>query len=440
VALLLAASAVAACGKKGAPLPPILRVPGPVGELSATRIGDDVFVRFTVPVANIGGEKPADVARVEVYAITADREPSVLDDPEDLRELSTLVATEQVRKPIPPPPPRKAGDPEPPPLPLLPGLDQGTIVVAREQLTPAMRTPVALPERNQPRRDDEDEIEILPGPLVAPIDSNDPKRYYYAVGVSPNGRYGPAQPFFPVPLGATSSAPSAPTLSYDEKLLTMKWTPPPDVRGLPIETAPAESKVLPSRSLVPEVPRTMYDVYEEIRPAPANATPLVPTEPAPIPLNGTPALPVPLTLGPIGELEFTQPVTTLGIERCFFIRTVDIVDGYHVRGPAGPTACIELKDTFPPAAPASLAAVASAGAINLIWDPSADADLAGYLVLRGEGPGATLTPLTEEPVDKTAFIDNNVRPGVTYTYVVVALDKAGNRSPESNRVEETARQ
>jgi hypothetical protein len=428
IAIALAAATIAACGKRGAPLPPVARMPAQVGDLSAARIGDDVYVRFTVPVSNVDGAKPADVARVEVYAITADREPGAQDDAEDIRERSTLVATEPVRRPLPPPLPVKPGEPEPPPPPLEPGVDQGAVVVVREQLTPEMRKPVALPPRDD--RDRRDQVDAPPGPLIAPAESNEPKRYYYAVGVSPRGRYGPAQPYLPVPLGDTSSAPGAPTLSYDESTLTIKWTPPKDARG---SQSPSYPDVIPSKSIVPQSEPTMYDVYEVPRVPEVPQVPEVPKAPA---LE----VPKPLNPGPVGELQITEPITALGVERCFFVRSVDIVGGYHVRGPASATTCIELKDTFAPAAPASLRAVASGGAINLIWDPSSASDLAGYLVLRAEAPGATLTPLTKEPLDKTVYVDSDVRAGVTYTYAVVAVDKAGNRSAESNRVEETARQ
>jgi hypothetical protein len=433
VLLIAYACAFAACGKKGAPLPPLLRIPAPVGEPAAMRVDDEVFVRFTVPATNVDGVAPADIARVEVYAITADREPTGEDDAEELRRLSTLVATEQVRRPVPPLPPLKPGEPEPPPIPPGPGVDQGAVVVMREQLNQSARAPIALaePETRRAARlsgvRDQD-VEPLPGPLVAPFEADEPKRYYYAVGVSPSGRYGPAQPFMPVPLGITSSAPSAPELSYDEKTLTIKWTPSPDARG--VQPLPLPD-VLPSKPLMPEVPPTTYDVYE---------VPKVPNVPE---VPGVPEaleMPTPLTPAPVGALEVTQPIAALGAERCFFVRPVDIIGGHHVRGPASPATCITLKDTFAPPAPPSLAAVASAGAINLIWDRSEAADLAGYLVLRAEAPGDTLTPLTPEPIGATTYVDREVRAGVTYIYAVVAVDKAGNRSTESNRVEETSRQ
>lgn len=428
--IALAAATLAACGKKGAPLPPMSRVPSQVGELTAARIGGDVFVRFTVPTTNADGQRPADVARVEVYAITADREPTAQDDAEDIRERSTRVASEEVRRPVPPPPPPKPGEPEPPAPPAQPGVDQGAVVVVREQLTPEMRKPIQLPSRDGRDRA-EDEVEPVAGPLVAPSALNEPKRYYFVVPVSTRGRYGSALPYVPVPLGDTSSAPAAPTLSYDETTLTIKWSPPKDARG---SQSPSYPDVIPSKPIGPQVEPTFYDVYE------VSTSTSAPTNPAGAAVDKPVSVPTPLTQAPIGDTQLTQPVTTLGVERCFIVRPVDVVSGIHVRGPASPVTCIQLTDKFPPAAPASLAAVASGGAINLIWDPSASADLAGYLVLRGEAPGATLTPLMQDPVTNTAFADNTVKPGVTYIYAVVAVDKVGNRSEESNRVEETARQ
>ena len=79
--------------------------------------------------------------------------------------------------------------------------------------------------------------------------------------------------------------------------------------------------------------------------------------------------------------------------------------------------------------------------MSLLWEANGDADLAGYLVLRGEAPGDTLSPLTPAPITETSFTDSTVRRGRSYVYEVVAVDKAepGNESPPSNRVEETIR-
>ena len=108
--------------------------------------------------------------------------------------------------------------------------------------------------------------------------------------------------------------------------------------------------------------------------------------------------------------------------------------------PSAPT-CITPVDTFPPAAPAQLVAVAAAGSISLLWEPNAEPDLAGYLVLRGAPGDARLQPLTPTPIPEARFIDTTVAAGMRYVYVVVAVDRqtpTPNVSAESARVEETA--
>jgi hypothetical protein len=67
VAVLLGVS----CGKKGSPLPPLVKLPMPAADLTAERHGDIVDVQFTVPVVNTDGTRPANVERVDVYAVTA---------------------------------------------------------------------------------------------------------------------------------------------------------------------------------------------------------------------------------------------------------------------------------------------------------------------------------------------------------------------------------
>ena len=107
-------------------------------------------------------------------------------------------------------------------------------------------------------------------------------------------------------------------------------------------------------------------------------------------------------------------------------------------GDASPARCETLVDTFAPAAPKGLTAIASDGAVNLIWEPNAEKDLAGYLVLRGTAPDGTLEPITPTPIQETSYKDG-VQRSVPYVYAVKAVDKAGNQSPPSSRVTEAAR-
>jgi hypothetical protein len=358
---------------------------------------------------------------VDVYAITLDREPRVLGtlEPDALRKVATLVGSEAVRAPVPPAAPAKEGAPPVTPLPPAPGVDQGAVVVLREQLTPELRTPATLPDQDE--EPEVAEAQDVPRALVAPVAAPGPQRYYFAVAVSPRGRHSPHTGLQSAPLGDTSAAPSRPEITVAETSATIKWTPAPDARGV---ITPPDRELLPSRSLLPAPPPTTYDVYE----VSSNATP-----------DGPVAIPAPLNEAPVSTTEFTQQKITLGAKRCFVVRPVDMVDGVAVRGPASPSACASFVDTFAPPAPRELLAAAIPGAVNLIWEASESPDLAGYLVLRGESGSDTLTPLTATPITDLRYRDEAVKSGVRYTYAIVAVDRAGNRSDESNRVEETAR-
>ncbi len=91
--IMLLVCAGVACGKKGPPLAPFVRVPAAVATIAPQRVGNDVYVSFTVPDTNVDGQKPADIGAVEVYAVTSDRPPAT----EEQREMATLVATLPVR-------------------------------------------------------------------------------------------------------------------------------------------------------------------------------------------------------------------------------------------------------------------------------------------------------------------------------------------------------
>jgi fibronectin type 3 domain-containing protein len=77
-------------------------------------------------------------------------------------------------------------------------------------------------------------------------------------------------------------------------------------------------------------------------------------------------------------------------------------------------------------------------AVTLLWSAVSADDLAGYLVLRSGG-GDDFTPLFREPAAATSYRDERVQPGATYAYAVIALDKAGNPSAQSNRQTVTVR-
>lgn len=433
------------CGKKGPPLAPLQVTPARVDDLTARRLGDDVYLRFTVPQANSDGKKPADVAAVEVLALTG--EPvDVNGDSLDARRLLLEVKPVGRLDVQPPPPPETAqererrlkaederrarGEPPPPPpvVPPDPRPKQGDLVTVVDRLRPEVLVPYVphlgkkRPEpRTLPPIDDRQwpmpHVHVEPEPL---------RRVYVAVGRSRKGRAGPPSARIGVPLVDLPPAPPAPVLRHTETAIVLEWEPAPGMR-LPVVQTSDDPDAKPVRLILPGPPPHTFNVYE---PVAAGAAGEAPT--APVPVNAA----------PLTARTFEDTRLQFGVERCYVVRTVEARGAVTVESPASPVACLTPADVFPPAAPRSLAAVGSEGAINLIWEPNAEADLAGYVVLRGEaGSDAPLVALTPAPIRETTYRDATVVAGTRYVYAIVAVDTATpqNVSVESNRVEETAR-
>jgi len=215
-------------------------------------------------------------------------------------------------------------------------------------------------------------------------------RYYVSVGINKRGRRGPVSRRSAVPLGPAPEALPAPQISYDEKAVTISW---PDAAA--------------------DTPGAAVEVYD--------AT------------TGKR-----LSDKAVLEPSFAdQRTIAWGAERCYVIGRLAEIDRLPVESEPSEKTCVTLKDTFPPAAPTGVTAVAAEGSVNLIWNANAEKDLAGYLVLRGSG-GEQPKAITPNPIQETTFRDV-VPSGTRATYAIQAVDKAGNISAMSEVTEETAR-
>ncbi|MEZ5332102.1 MAG: CARDB domain-containing protein [Thermoanaerobaculia bacterium] len=92
-------------------------------------------------------------------------------------------------------------------------------------------------------------------------------------------------------------------------------------------------------------------------------------------------------------------------------------------------------DNEAPAAPTNLVAAVDGSDVHLGWDANAEPDLLGSLLYRGDdlvnAEGPILGDLRPYALIETGY-DDLSRPDGEYTYVVYALDAAGNLSPPSN--------
>ena len=427
LALLLSLAAAAACGKKGPPLAPLHLLPGPVTAVEVRRVGSEAHLQFVLPAANVNGGGPSVLDRVEIYAVTI---PPGASAPPN-RELLTpayLVGTVPVK---PPPVEGEAPPADAPPDPRPSAGEKATFV---DPLTPAKlevavaarpagKETAAAPARTArtarltaalgtvPARSAAAAVAsaISAVPLTGPVSLGAafavaaseavaaaiPKhavRLYTVRGVTKSGRPGQASARAELPIVPAPAVPSAVMATATEQAIAITWI-----------AAPAAE------------PAT-FNVYKRGGADPLNAA-------------------------PVAAPPFERPGVTWGTEECFTVRAVEKIGTATIESEPSPPGCVTPRDTFAPAAPKGLAVVAGPGIINLSWDANGEADLAGYLVLRGEAGGATLQPLTPAPIAATNFEDKTAAPGVRYAYAIVALDKAAppNRSAPSARVEETAR-
>ena len=177
------------CGKKAPPLPPLVRLPAAPTDLSAVRRGSTVALRFTIPRANTDGSTPADLSRVDVYAVTG---ASTLTSDEIIKR-GKRVDSIRVNPPADPdepetPSPEKAPKPDA-------GLNQGAVARVSESIVGGVGT------------------------------GDSDIRSYVAVGVNDRGRRG-AISSASVSLAVAPPAPPRPSVSYDEKRIAVTWTSP----------------------------------------------------------------------------------------------------------------------------------------------------------------------------------------------------------------------
>ena len=427
VAAMLAALGVAfGCGMRGPPLPPLVFVPGSVTNLEIERVDDEVFITLEVPSVNSDGIQPADLARLEVYGLTTQvvpAQPVFLLPLTEWLEYATLVATivvEQSDSVTETDASAELGQSQ--------LLRQGEEVTVVESLTPEVMAPVLVePEMNE--NAEEQPVFGMPVKrlsLVLAATPPPPRRTYVVVGVSSQGRQGLPSERLDITLGGAATAPGAPTITYTETAMSLKWLPPRSVR-LPIQEL-IDDSLLSSEPIVEWPAETKYFVYAVSTDVDGDRT----TEREEIePLNASPTV----------ETSHVESEITFGLESCYSVRALDEVDSLPVQGPASPSTCVTPVDTFAPEPPVGLLTVASQDAISLAWDQSPETDISGYLVLRRNDPGATLQPLTPEPITETTFRDVDIRSDQRYVYAVQAVDNATppNISFPSLEVREQAR-
>ena len=141
----------------------------------------------------------------------------------------------------------------------------------------------------------------------------------------------------------------------------------------------------------------------------------------------------PMNAVPVTSHAFEDRTAGAGPRWCYVLRAAASVDPVVESAPSN-EACVDIKDVAPPAAPAGVATLVGADAVEISWSPSAEADLAGYRVYRAPEGGAA-GRLVEVPAAQTTWRDPSPGRGGVYLYTVTAFDQSGNESAPSKPAE-----
>ena len=378
-ALLLAALAALgpACGHRGDPLPPRRRTPPAPQEFRLAQRGDALEVRAIAPAASVDGVVYETLTVEFLYA----------EGQQDLEKAGRRHA-------VPAAPGSRVVETLP-----LPGPGATVRAAARA---------IAGGEKGQ---------RTLTMALVAQAPPEAPRELAAVLaedGVTLSWRG--ARPKGVALPEATRPSPSPPAAPVTPPITPPSPTPPAPAEAKPEPPPPRPAGEGPPAGVAetaPEGPRTSgFLVYRRL---------------------GSTAYEAPLVEEPLERRGLSDTLVPRSVTACYVVRAAASTEPLIESAPSN-EACVEVRDVSAPARPAGLAVLPREGGLEILWSPSAEADLAGYRVYR-EAPGGPPEKLADVGSSRAAWLDETAERGVVYRYTVTALDHAGNESERAEPVE-----
>jgi hypothetical protein len=380
-AIVVMAVLLPGCGHRGDPLPPLRRTPPAPQEFRLAQRGDALELRVLAPAASVDGVAYEGLGVEFLYAEGS----KDLEKAGSRREVLAVPGS-RVAVPVPLPAPgttvrgaaRAVAGGQKGPRTLIQALVvQAPLEAPRELAAGLTENGVALSWKGvRPK-------EIMP-PTVAP---------------------GPPVPGAPQP--GVSPAPGQPPPSPAAKTAPAPTAAPPASPGV------EKTEAVPAGGGVVEGPRKSgFFVYRRV---------------------GGEAYGAPLVEEPLERRSHGDTTVPQGATACYVVRAVAATDPLVESAPSN-EACVEVRDIAAPALPAGLAVLPREGGLEILWSPSAEADLAGYRVYRAVADGR-LERVAQTDIARASWLDETAERGVTYRYAVSAIDQAGNESEPTEPVE-----
>jgi hypothetical protein len=367
-----ALAALAACGKRGDPKPPVPVIPQATSDLVVTQRGPKVILSWAYPSLTAAGRSLPAFKRVVVYRYVEE-----LPAPQGGRDPNTILP----------------GDIDPT-VPAAVSLFSKIPALGPNQFAKLKERVDSIESANLPAATSGSRLTYEDTPAFRATDGR-PVRITYGVvteGEEARSALSNLAAIVPLdvpvaPTGLTAEAkPQGVVLTWAKPAATITGDPKPHVTG--------------------------YNVYRVVSGSPDEIGTAVNTSPA--------ATTTYTDVPPYGA--YTYRVTALSS-----------TGTPSIESDASNTASATFKDLVPPPAPATVTALVETKAVRLVWDPVEAPDLAGYLVYRTErGVRIKLTP---GPAQITYFRDIGPDPGITYFYSVSTIDKSGNESTATRTID-----
>jgi hypothetical protein len=370
-----------ACGKRGAPLPPLRKNPQPVENLSVAQRADQVELSFAAPYRTLDGELLS-LLDVEVLFAAADGEMDVVGE---IRKLEALPG-EAVSTTWPLPAPGAL-------------LRFSVRTLSRGKASP-LSEEIRFIARERP---------LAPHEVAATVTPVGVRVFWTECVASL------ADPWVP-PL---APSPQMQSLLDDlNALLRGKLSPDGGEAAKPANLSTAAAS-----ALEPGAPEPVTSPVPEAHPIPPSLGVMLYRRVGDADFE-------PLGATPLVDQGHTDPDVVPGERYCYVARTV--LSGMpRVESFDSAESCVLYRDVATPNPPLGLSLLRlQDGTVRVSWSPSPETDLSHYNVYRGSISEA-LQPIAQAPADQTQYLDLAVPPGIVI-YALSAEDVAGNESPQTS--------